>query len=127
MSMLVEFDEACWHPKALLKMHNLRLLIGSVQSRKLLFFDGLKKVFNATKIVYWTEYPLKTLPLEGSSDKLVEIHMPFCHIKQLWRGVQVTYLMLLIVSSNCCIATVFFFSFKPIFPFIFVLSRFWES
>ncbi|CAN6688255.1 unnamed protein product [Malus baccata var. baccata] len=71
------------------KMYNMRLL--SVTSWR--WSEGkinLKTIFlpNSLRYLFWRQYPLKSLPPEFSLENLVELHMPYSRVTQLWDGGQ---------------------------------------
>ncbi|CAN6688251.1 unnamed protein product [Malus baccata var. baccata] len=69
------------------KMYNMRLLSVSSWGGKIL---KLKTLFlpNSLRYLFWEEYPLKSLPPEFSLENLVELHMPYSKVAQLWDGGQ---------------------------------------
>ncbi|XP_044512269.1 disease resistance-like protein DSC1 [Mangifera indica] len=76
-------------------MHNLRLLkfYGSyhpfgyfANKPKLYFNQGLEYLSDELRYLFWAGYPLKTLPLRFSPEKLFEISLPFSNIEKLWTG-----------------------------------------
>ncbi|TQD95070.1 hypothetical protein C1H46_019338 [Malus baccata] len=69
------------------KMYNMRVLsVGYWYSKTL----KLKTLFlpNSLRYLFWEEYPLKSLPPEFSLENLVELHMPYSEVTQLWDGGQ---------------------------------------
>jgi hypothetical protein len=71
--------------KAFSKMKNLRLL----KIRNVHLSQGLCNLSNNLRAIDWQGYPLKTLPLTFSPDNLVELHMPYSRIEQIWMGKKV--------------------------------------
>ncbi|XP_068322753.1 disease resistance protein TAO1-like [Pyrus communis] len=65
------------------KMYNMRLL-------KTGFWRSVKTLFlpNSLRYLNWLGYHLKSLPPEFSAENLVELHMPFSKVTQLWDGGQ---------------------------------------
>ena len=75
------------------KMYNMRLLsVGYWKSKTL----NLKPLFlpNSLRYLDWAGYPLKSLPPEFSLENLVELHMHFGKVTQLWDGGQVYVLVI---------------------------------
>ncbi|KAJ9145866.1 hypothetical protein P3X46_028196 [Hevea brasiliensis] len=73
--------------KAFSKMGKLRFLkISNVQLPR-----GLEVLSNEIRILEWHGYPLESLPLCFKPEKLVELHMPYSCIKQLWNGTIALY------------------------------------
>ncbi|XP_050141037.1 disease resistance protein RPP4-like, partial [Malus sylvestris] len=40
---------------------------------------------NSLRYLYWYRYPLESLPSNFSPENLVELHMPYSRVKQLWK------------------------------------------
>ncbi|TXG67522.1 hypothetical protein EZV62_008797 [Acer yangbiense] len=70
------------------KMPNLRFLIFTYhrESNKVHLPDGLNSLPDELMILKWTGYPLRTLPLDFSLEKLVKLDLSDSNIKQLWEG-----------------------------------------
>ncbi|KAH1084129.1 hypothetical protein J1N35_023890 [Gossypium stocksii] len=64
------------------KMKKLRLLKVLCLSN----CDGLKYLSNELRLLDWTRYPLRYLPLSFRPDNLVALLLPYSHIEQLWKG-----------------------------------------
>ncbi|KAL6177019.1 hypothetical protein ACLB2K_053651 [Fragaria x ananassa] len=63
-------------------MDRLRLLkISNVR-----FSGNIRYLSNELQYLEWRECPLDSFPSDFHSEKLVELHMRFSRIKQLWRG-----------------------------------------
>ncbi|XP_062075966.1 TMV resistance protein N-like [Humulus lupulus] len=79
-------------PAVFLEAYNLRLLkiysSNGINNNKLCFPEGLHSLPDALRLLYWEEYPFKTLPLSFDPEKLVKLAMPNSHVEQLWDGVQ---------------------------------------
>ena len=41
------------------------------------------------RYLFWHGYSLKSLPCEFNPENLVELNMPYNHIKQMWKGKKV--------------------------------------
>ncbi|XP_030935996.1 TMV resistance protein N-like [Quercus lobata] len=100
------FQMACWNLEAFPKMPNLKLLI--IHGVQLL--HGPKNLPNKLRILDWSEYPSKSLPLDFQPDELVELHLLHSKIEQLWKGTKYLDKLKLIKlnSSLNLIATVDF-------------------
>ncbi|KAK7247071.1 hypothetical protein RIF29_41947 [Crotalaria pallida] len=81
-----EFDEGCnrtiLRAETFSKMSRLRLL----KLRGVEFSGSLKCLSNELRYLHWENYPFIYIPSSFEPDKLVELIMPFCSIKQLWKG-----------------------------------------
>ncbi|XP_062074361.1 TMV resistance protein N-like [Humulus lupulus] len=79
-------------PAVFLEANNLRLLKIHNSKRtndsKLCFPQGLQSLPDALRLLYWREYPFKTLPLSFDPEKLVRLRMPHSQVEQLWDGIQ---------------------------------------
>ncbi|KAL5554511.1 hypothetical protein UlMin_041912 [Ulmus minor] len=54
-----------------------------------LYIDGdLKYLPNWLRYLHWEDYPGKSLPQNFKPQNLVELHMPYSNLEQLWDGVQ---------------------------------------
>jgi hypothetical protein len=51
--------------------------------------QGLTYLPNKLRAIDWPGYPLKSLPMGFSPDKLVELNMPCSYIKEIWKGKKV--------------------------------------
>ena len=73
------------------KMPNLRFLLFTYhrESNKVHLPDGLNSLLDELMILKWTGYPLRTLPLEFSLEKLVKLDLSDSNIEQLWEGTKV--------------------------------------
>lgn len=76
------------------KMTNLRFLelysSSYMESSHVYLPKGLKFLPNTIQYLGWHGYPMKSLPSTFCPRKLVELHMPHSHVKELWNGVQVS-------------------------------------
>lgn len=91
------------------KMPNLRFLeIGYLEVE---LCEGLSYLPNKLRVIDWARCPLKSLPMNFSLDKLVELNMHGSHIEEIWKGKKVRCLVLFIQLS------VFFFLFVSFFLF----------
>ncbi|XP_027337321.1 disease resistance-like protein DSC1 [Abrus precatorius] len=72
------------------KLRILRLYVPS--DKKRLANVCIPRVFeqfsNELRYLEWNGYPLKFLPQNFCPKSLVEIHMPYSHVKELWQGMQ---------------------------------------
>ncbi|KAL6316902.1 hypothetical protein AAG906_023557 [Vitis piasezkii] len=90
--------------EAFARMKNLRLLkvyhsksisrdFGDTFNKKLncrvRFAHEFKFCSNDLRYLYWHGYSLKSLPNDFSLKHLVELSMPYSHIKKLWKGIKV--------------------------------------
>ena len=92
--------------EAFSKMKNLRLLkIGNVQPLHYLIGgpiqlpQGLNYLSSELRTIDWLGYPLKSMPTSFQPSKLVELRMHFSGIRQLWKGIMVRFLLMLICIS----------------------------
>ncbi|KAL5577263.1 hypothetical protein UlMin_018962 [Ulmus minor] len=79
-------------PAVFRKAYNLRLLkihsSNTFNKSKLCLPQGLQSLPDALRLLYWQEYPFKSLPLSFDPEKLVELIMPNSQVEQLWDGIQ---------------------------------------
>ncbi|KAJ8759538.1 hypothetical protein K2173_007157 [Erythroxylum novogranatense] len=66
----------------MLKVHNLQISgqIPTVQ----LPGEGLYYLSDELRYLHWHSYPLKFLPLNFCAENLVELHLPYGNVEQLW-------------------------------------------
>ncbi|TQD95077.1 hypothetical protein C1H46_019345 [Malus baccata] len=70
------------------KMYNMRLL-SVTDLRSFWEINTLSlSLPNSLRYLLWQGYPLKSLPPEFSLENLVELHMPYSKVTQLWNGGQ---------------------------------------
>ena len=67
-------DETCTSPKEMCKVQ---------------FSRDFKFHCNDLRYLYWIGYPFKSLSSDFNPKGLVDLGMPYSHIKQLWKGVKV--------------------------------------
>ncbi|XP_028808035.1 TMV resistance protein N [Neltuma alba] len=72
--------EALWDPEAFSTLRNLRLLMISSDFHVPV---GLKCLSHALKVLYWTKYPLDTLPSGTRLHELVDLRMHHSKLKKL--------------------------------------------
>ncbi|XP_028757985.1 disease resistance protein RPP2B-like [Neltuma alba] len=72
--------EVLWDPEAFSTLHNLRLLMISSDFHVPI---GLKCLSHALKVLYWTKYPLDTLPSGTRLHELVDLRMHHSKLKKL--------------------------------------------
>ena len=53
---------------------------------KVHFSQNFKFHSDDLRYLFWHGYSLKSLPCEFNPENLVELNMPYNHIKQLWKG-----------------------------------------
>ncbi|KAB5556249.1 hypothetical protein DKX38_007158 [Salix brachista] len=90
---LSETTEINLSPAAFEGMYNLRLLqfynppflMGSVRIN---LPQGLHFLSNELRILYWCNFPLKSLPSNFCPEKLVVLEMPWSQLEQLWNDYQ---------------------------------------
>ncbi|KAL6315725.1 hypothetical protein AAG906_006587 [Vitis piasezkii] len=89
--------------QALARMNRLRLLkvyksknisrnfkdISNMENCKVNFSKDFKFCYHELRCLYFYEYSLKSLPIDFNPKNLVELSMPYSHIKQLWKGLKV--------------------------------------
>ncbi|GMY19730.1 TMV resistance protein N-like [Fagus crenata] len=83
-SIHCEGKEAHWNPDAFSKMCNLKFL----RIRNIYFQHGPKHLSNDLRVLDWSEYPSKSLPLSFQSDELVQLRLQGSKIKRLWIGIK---------------------------------------
>ncbi|XP_030934007.1 TMV resistance protein N-like isoform X1 [Quercus lobata] len=73
---------AHWNPESFSKMNRLKLLI--IEDPYLMYEP--KNLPNGLRYLNWCGYPSKSLPTSFQPDELIELHMCFSNIEQLWTG-----------------------------------------
>ena len=53
------------------------------------FSQNFKFHSDDLRSLYWHGYSLKSLPHDFNPENLVELSMPYNHIKRLWKGIKV--------------------------------------
>ncbi|CAK7328817.1 unnamed protein product [Dovyalis caffra] len=90
---------------AFARMYNLRLLkiynSGCGNNCKVLLPQGLESLSDELRYLHWDGYPLRSLPLNFSPQKLVEINLSSSKVEQLWEGNQHLVNLKEINLSNC--------------------------
>ncbi|XP_057986653.1 disease resistance protein RUN1-like [Hevea brasiliensis] len=81
--------------KAFLKMKALRLLI----LRNLKLSKDIEYLSNELRYLEWRGYPFKSLPQTFQPDRLVELHLSYSRIEQIWKGVRPLKLLKIIDLS----------------------------
>lgn len=80
------------------KLYNLRFLKFHYQTQcsghstsisKVHAPNGLSNFPDEIRSLHWQGYPLRTLPLAFSLDKVVELNLPDSNLEKLWEGVKV--------------------------------------
>ncbi|XP_030936792.1 TMV resistance protein N-like isoform X2 [Quercus lobata] len=71
---------AHWNPESFSKMNRLKLLI--IEDPYLMYDP--KNLPNGLRYLNWCGYPSKSLPTSFQPDELIELHMCFSNIEQLW-------------------------------------------
>ncbi|CAL5402660.1 unnamed protein product [Camellia sinensis] len=69
-------------PKAFAKMSNLRIL----KICCMYLSEDLKYLSNKLRYLDWCEYPMKYMPSTFQPERLVELHLTYSRIEQLWEG-----------------------------------------
>ncbi|CAL5402656.1 unnamed protein product [Camellia sinensis] len=69
-------------PKAFAKMSNLRIL----KICCMYISENLKYLSNKLRYLDWCEYPMKYMPSTFQPERLVELHLKYSNIEQLWEG-----------------------------------------
>jgi hypothetical protein len=59
------------------------------------FCEGLSYLPSKLRAIDWFGYPLKSLPMSFSHDKLVDLNMPCSHVEEVWKGKKVRSLVLM--------------------------------
>ncbi|CAN6685117.1 unnamed protein product [Malus baccata var. baccata] len=70
-------------------MPNLIMLIGNSFQTYDLQFTASLYLPNSLRYLYWWGYPLESLPSNFSPERLVELHLPFSKVENLWQEDQI--------------------------------------
>lgn len=81
--------------ETLSNMNHIRLLI----LENTYFSGSLNYLSNELRYVEWNRYPFTYLPKSFQPNQLVELHLSYSSIKQLWKGKKVLEIMYLISFS----------------------------
>uniref|UniRef100_A0A7N2RB69 ADP-ribosyl cyclase/cyclic ADP-ribose hydrolase n=1 Tax=Quercus lobata TaxID=97700 RepID=A0A7N2RB69_QUELO len=73
-------EGAQWNPESFSKMNRLKLLI--IEDSYLMYDP--KNLPNGLRYLNWHGYPSKSLPTSFQPDELIELHLCFSNIEQLW-------------------------------------------
>ncbi|XP_034680095.1 disease resistance protein RPV1-like [Vitis riparia] len=80
----------------LLKVYNSKSISGDFEDTfnnkvncRVRFAHEFKFCSNDLRYLYWHGYSLKSLPKDFSPKHLVDLSMPYSHIKKLWKGIKV--------------------------------------
>ncbi|KAJ7982642.1 Disease resistance protein (TIR-NBS-LRR class) family [Quillaja saponaria] len=87
-----ELQEMELSPEAFARTSKLRLLkfytSAYRKSCKLYLARGIEYLPCELRYLHWHGYPLKSLPSSFSPNKLVELHLPYSKVEELWEGIQ---------------------------------------
>ena len=86
----LEENEVDWDPEAFSKLCNLEFL----RIRNICLKHGPQDLPNNLRILDWSKYPSKCLPVSFDPYKLVQLHLPRSNIERLWIGKKVRVLSL---------------------------------
>ncbi|XP_014504979.1 TMV resistance protein N-like [Vigna radiata var. radiata] len=85
---LREIKEVIIHGQAFEKMDNLRMLIVNdyedLHKSKVVLASSLVSLPDTLKILFWKDFPQRSLPPNFCPENLVRLEMPNCHLEQLW-------------------------------------------
>uniref|UniRef100_A0A2N9EHI5 Uncharacterized protein n=1 Tax=Fagus sylvatica TaxID=28930 RepID=A0A2N9EHI5_FAGSY len=80
-------NEADWNPEAFSKLCNLEFL----RIRNICLKRGPKDLPNNLRILDWSKYPSKCLPVSFHPNELVQLHLPHSNIERLWIGMKICH------------------------------------
>lgn len=83
---MLKTKRSAWNRGVLSKMSRLRLL----RIRNACFDSGPEYLSNELWFLEWHNYPSKSLPSCFQPENLVEVHMCYSNLRQLWLGNKVT-------------------------------------
>ncbi|GMY19126.1 TMV resistance protein N-like isoform X1 [Fagus crenata] len=83
----LEENEADWNPEAFSKLCNLEFL----RIRNICLKHGPKDLPNNLRILDWSMYPSKCLPVSFHPNELVQLHLPRSNIERLWKGMKICH------------------------------------
>ncbi|KDP26905.1 hypothetical protein JCGZ_18063 [Jatropha curcas] len=79
-----EQEDEKLNAKAFMNMKRLRLL----KLQNLHLSQSLEYLSNELRYLEWDGYPFRSLPYKFQPDQLVELHMRFSNMEQLWKGIK---------------------------------------
>ena len=82
---LSELKNVYWDVEAFSKMKYLKLL--QIHGAQLM--HDPKHLPNSLRVLDWSEYPSKSLPLSFQSNELVKLCLNYSKIERLWKGTKV--------------------------------------
>ncbi|GMY19738.1 TMV resistance protein N-like isoform X1 [Fagus crenata] len=83
----LEENEADWNPEAFSKLCNLEFL----RSHNICLKHGPQDLPNNLRILDWSKYPSKCLPVSFHPNELVQLHLPHSNIERLWIGMKICH------------------------------------
>uniref|UniRef100_A0A2N9GZ97 TIR domain-containing protein n=1 Tax=Fagus sylvatica TaxID=28930 RepID=A0A2N9GZ97_FAGSY len=81
----LEENEVDWNPEAFSKLCNLEFL----RIRNICLKHGPQDLPNNLRILDWSKYPSKCLPVSFHPNELVQLHLPRSNIERLWIGMKI--------------------------------------
>uniref|UniRef100_A0A2N9FW56 TIR domain-containing protein n=1 Tax=Fagus sylvatica TaxID=28930 RepID=A0A2N9FW56_FAGSY len=81
----LEENEADWNPEAFSKLCNLEFL----RIHNICLKHGPQDLPNNLRILDWSKYPSKCLPVSFHPNELVQLHLPHSNIERLWIGMKI--------------------------------------
>uniref|UniRef100_A0A2N9GH17 TIR domain-containing protein n=1 Tax=Fagus sylvatica TaxID=28930 RepID=A0A2N9GH17_FAGSY len=81
----LEENEVDWNPEAFSKLCNLEFL----RIRNICLKHGPQDLPNNLRILDWSKYPSKCLPVSFHPNELVQLHLPHSNIERLWIGMKI--------------------------------------
>lgn len=70
---------------------------------KFIIGNGLEFPFKEVRYLHWLKFPLEELPKDFRPNNLVDLKLPYSHIKRLWNGGKVR-----LFFSNICLFLFFY-------------------
>ncbi|GMY19111.1 TMV resistance protein N-like isoform X1 [Fagus crenata] len=83
----LEENEVDWNPEAFSKLCNLEFL----RIRNICLKHGPQDLSNNLRILDWSKYPSKCLPVSFQPNELVQLHLPHSNIERLWIGKKICH------------------------------------
>uniref|UniRef100_A0A2N9HYG1 TIR domain-containing protein n=1 Tax=Fagus sylvatica TaxID=28930 RepID=A0A2N9HYG1_FAGSY len=80
-----EENKVDWNPEAFSKLCNLEFL----RIRNICLKHGPQDLPNNLRILDWSKYPSKCLPVSFHPNELVQLHLPHSNIERLWIGMKI--------------------------------------
>ena len=89
-----EVKGTCWSPEAISQMYNLKFLgIDGI-------FHDPQHLPNSLRVLCWRSYPSNSLPSTFQPDELVMLCLPESKIEQLWIGIKVIVLLIILTTLH---------------------------